>query len=250
MPPSRSIRLALPFALALATACPAAAATQVIDFDDADAPFAFSDTNALRDKYAALGVTFTAPGDNGVAILDDASAPGVSGFSAPNFLAFNKQGTLADGGAPVLPETLLFDPPVAHVAIEVGDYQLSTISIEAFDAGDQSLGTDSVQASDQMQPLAIDASGIVRVVVTSDGVQGILDDLEFGSAAALCGDANGDGHVTASDALAALKTAVGSADCPVDRCDFNGDGHVLAADALAILKTAVGQDTTPSCPAA
>ncbi len=64
----------------------------------------------------------------------------------------------------------------------------------------------------------------------------------------LCGDANADESVTAPDALAALRTSVGSATCVLWLCDFNGVGGITAADALAILRAAVGQPTTPNCP--
>ncbi|MFN2374932.1 MAG: dockerin type I repeat-containing protein [Candidatus Binatia bacterium] len=64
----------------------------------------------------------------------------------------------------------------------------------------------------------------------------------------ICGDANGDLDVTAADALAALKTAVGTSMCPLVRCDYNGSGEVTAPDALLILKVAVGQVIVPMCP--
>ncbi|HYC00579.1 MAG TPA: hypothetical protein VEC57_15705 [Candidatus Limnocylindrales bacterium] len=66
----------------------------------------------------------------------------------------------------------------------------------------------------------------------------------------LCGDFNGSGTITASDALGALRTAVGTATCALALCDFNGSGTVTAQDALAILRTAVGHALTPNCPAA
>lgn len=66
--------------------------------------------------------------------------------------------------------------------------------------------------------------------------------------APLCGDANGDDKVTAADALVALRTAVGSASCPLSACDYNGDDKVAASDALAILRKAVGQGVVADCP--
>ena len=63
-----------------------------------------------------------------------------------------------------------------------------------------------------------------------------------------CGDANFDGSITAPDALIALKTAVDSANCSIEICDYNGDGDITATDALAILKKAVGQPIPPMCP--
>lgn len=63
-----------------------------------------------------------------------------------------------------------------------------------------------------------------------------------------CGDANEDGNITSSDALRALKAAVGTTACSLTRCDYNGDGHLSASDALAILRVAVGQVVPTKCP--
>ncbi len=68
--------------------------------------------------------------------------------------------------------------------------------------------------------------------------------------AIVCGDANGDGAINASDALTALLTSVGLGSCPPVRCDANGDGKVLAGDALNVLRKAVGLDATLLCNAA
>jgi hypothetical protein len=64
----------------------------------------------------------------------------------------------------------------------------------------------------------------------------------------LCGDANYDGKILASDSLITLKAAVGSAQCIPELCDYNGSGTVTASDALAILKVAVGQSIAGNCP--
>jgi len=64
----------------------------------------------------------------------------------------------------------------------------------------------------------------------------------------LCGDGNGDGSITAVDALFALRTAVGTASCALTLCDYNGDDKITATDALAILRKAVGGDIPPQCP--
>lgn len=68
--------------------------------------------------------------------------------------------------------------------------------------------------------------------------------------AGLCGDATGDGKVTAADALLALKAAVGSAACALSACDTNDNGGISAADALLILKAAVGTPVELNCPPA
>jgi hypothetical protein len=64
----------------------------------------------------------------------------------------------------------------------------------------------------------------------------------------LCGDADDNGAITASDALLALRTAVGAASCPFLRCDTNADGFITTSDALRILHEAVGIDEVLECP--
>lgn len=65
-----------------------------------------------------------------------------------------------------------------------------------------------------------------------------------------CGDANDDGMVTASDALIALKTAVGQLQCLPCICDLNATLTITATDALEILRFAVGSLCSLSCPPA
>ncbi|HYB98871.1 MAG TPA: CAP domain-containing protein [Candidatus Limnocylindrales bacterium] len=64
----------------------------------------------------------------------------------------------------------------------------------------------------------------------------------------LCGDGSGDGEITASDALLALKAAVGAASCVLAVCDVNDSGGLTASDALLVLKFAVGGAVTLDCP--
>jgi hypothetical protein len=55
-----------------------------------------------------------------------------------------------------------------------------------------------------------------------------------------CGDPNGDGRITAADALFTLRAAIGIVGCGLEACDASGDGYVRANDGLIILKVAVG----------
>jgi hypothetical protein len=64
-----------------------------------------------------------------------------------------------------------------------------------------------------------------------------------------CGDAALNGGVNATDALAALRTSVGTAECPLCVGDVNGSSAMTAVDALMILGFAVGQPIELSCPA-
>jgi len=76
----------------------------------------------------------------------------------------------------------------------------------------------------------------------------------LGADASGCGDTacppvSRSGGLTASDALAVLKGAVGSQDCRLCVCDVNDSQNVTASDALLVLKKATGVDTQLSCPA-
>jgi hypothetical protein len=67
----------------------------------------------------------------------------------------------------------------------------------------------------------------------------------------ICGDANADTLIAATDALLILQTAVGQPHvCPATRCDVDNSGAVVASDALRVLQFAVGLDVTLDCPAA
>jgi hypothetical protein len=93
------------------------------------------------------------------------------------------------------------------------------------------------------------------VCVGMDGTvpfSGTLDELRISDTAdppKLCGDTVFDNVVTATDALATLRTAVGLQTCEFCLCDVNDSGNVSAADALAILRLAVGQLIPVTCPA-
>ncbi|MBO4384635.1 MAG: Ig-like domain-containing protein [Clostridia bacterium] len=73
---------------------------------------------------------------------------------------------------------------------------------------------------------------------------GFLKEVAYsGQIEILSGDADGDGELSAADALLALRFSMGIIDfTPVQivRCDMDGDGEVTAADALVILRKAMG----------
>lgn len=140
----------------------------------------FVSTTALRDRYAALGVLFSAPENDGGAILDECGGWGVTGFSAPNVLAFNTEVQYNNGGVPRTPETITFNPAVDFVQISVGSDEGPYTTMQAFDAGGNSLGSTALNAPMNLQPMSISAPGIVRVVITAYGRYVVLDDLIFG----------------------------------------------------------------------
>jgi hypothetical protein len=65
----------------------------------------------------------------------------------------------------------------------------------------------------------------------------------------LCGDsAVPFNAVSVSDALRALKTAVGLEICAACLCDVNSDGKINVTDALRVLIRSVGSDIVLICP--
>lgn len=153
----------------------------MIDFDDYDpAPSAFADALPLRDRYAALGIEFSGDSENnGGAILDKSGTDSVTGFSAPNALAFALGGTLWNSGKAKLPETLHFDPPIRHLQFRFGAAFEAEITAEAFDATDTSIGSSTIPINSSLQSLDLDAPGAVRIQISSNGSSGLLDDLFF-----------------------------------------------------------------------
>lgn len=66
-----------------------------------------------------------------------------------------------------------------------------------------------------------------------------LDDVEYHSNA-IPGDSDGDGTVTVSDALLAMRYAMGTVtNINVNAADVDGDGNVTITDAVTILRMAM-----------
>lgn len=62
-----------------------------------------------------------------------------------------------------------------------------------------------------------------------------------------CGDPDGSGALTATDALSILQTAVGIRACALCICDVDSTGAVTATDALRVLRIAVGLPLELAC---
>ncbi len=157
----------------------------LINFDDMAEPCAFGDAVPLTDRYASLGVTFIGPGGlDGAVVLDECgSFFNVSGQSSPNFLVFDYDSVLSNGGHPIAPETLVFDPPVRRVLAKVGAGDIATgaVTFEAYNALGNLVDTAVVGLESSLQPIAVEGDGIVRVVITNtpDTLWFALDDLRF-----------------------------------------------------------------------
>jgi hypothetical protein len=118
----------------------------------------------------------------------------------------------------------------------------------AFECGDPAHPTNNDDESASMEATTPCGGITTTTAPVTSTTGGITTTTTVGET--LCGDASGDGNITASDALIALRTAVGSASCAETVCDVDASGTISAGDALRILANAVGQDVTLSCPTA
>jgi hypothetical protein len=164
----------------------------VINFDvDANGnpltvPGSFSQTQPLRNEYSSLGVTFSGPGPlDGGAILNQSANFGVNARSTPNFLAFNRIATMANGGLARDPETLTFSGPVSSVSIWAsGGGNPTSFRMEAFTSGGIGVGSSTVGSpGGGYAQLSIPnpTQPIGRITLTEIGGDGsfVYDDLEF-----------------------------------------------------------------------
>ena len=64
----------------------------------------------------------------------------------------------------------------------------------------------------------------------------------------ICGDADNEGHITESDAVAALRAAVHLPSvCPIAVCDVNADDRISVADGVNILRNALALPAVVDC---
>jgi hypothetical protein len=132
------------------------------------------------------------------------------------------------------------------------------VTFEAFDAGDQSLGTigpaihadlsnNGETAEDRFYGVSY-ASGISKIRISNVGGGIEVDHVQL-DRCVVCGDTTFDLRLTATDALNALRVAVGNGTCRLCVCDANGSGATTTGDALAILRKSVGLTQPMNCPA-
>jgi len=64
----------------------------------------------------------------------------------------------------------------------------------------------------------------------------------------MCGDATGDGVVTATDAAIILSSSVGLSDaCRLSSCDVDGNNSITASDSIRTLQAATGMEAQLDC---
>lgn len=161
------------------TVTPPPAGATIINFDDFSAQCLFEDSEPLTSRYASLGVNFRGPvPESGGAILDECSNFSVTGYSAPNFLAFNTGSLLSGGGVPEGPETMTFTNPASWVQINVGNENAGTITLACFVDGSPA-GSASVIGASALTTLSVSAPGITSCTLSFTGSLLVADDLAF-----------------------------------------------------------------------
>lgn len=98
------------------------------------------------------------------------------------------------------------------------------------------------------QMAAVNLAGAIVVTTTTSSTSTSTSSTMTTLDPGICGDANDDGSITSTDALATLKAAVGlPSPCTLARCDVDSTGQIRSTDALRILRVAVGQMIALSC---
>jgi hypothetical protein len=200
----------------------------------------------LHENSAASGVIYLAGSSGTTASLRNTIVSGSTGSNC----------VVANGSVVSLDGNLSDDESCASYLTSLHDLNgaehdplllLSSIPAESGLVYVPQPGSPAVDAGVSGGAPSTDQRGVTR----PRGIANDIGSVEVGVCdEVLCGDATGDGNIAATDALFALRTAVGTGICPAWICDFNGDGSIAASDALAILRAAVGQTTTPDCPVA
>jgi hypothetical protein len=151
-------------------------ATGSLNFDGI-APCFFSQTIPIPTTfYSHFGFSIKGPNaKSGGAVLNECSNFGVTGYSSPNFLAFNCISTLATGGVPFLPETISFKPPVSGVSLKIGGGSTVGQSVRITPKGSKDVGfVDVILAS---------AVTTVNFISTKSNIKSVVITLPPGSTA-------------------------------------------------------------------
>lgn len=145
---------------------------------DFDPPCLFAQTlpliveqNPATNAYFIVG--------NG-AVLDACSNFDVSGYSPPNFLAWNCIANNLDGTTPDLPEVIQFSTPVSNFSCTIGTgLDTGTAVIAALDAGFNVIDFDSVAVSPTMQLLQVSGNRNIKYIYVIGPCTLVMDDLQF-----------------------------------------------------------------------
>lgn len=153
-------------------AAPGTASAAFINFDDMAAPPTLGEAQPLTTQYSAQGVTFSGSG----AVLNQDADFMVTGFSAPNFLAYSNQ-TIIGFGTPgqttsMGSDTLLFSTPLSAISFFAGSGPVlsagSTLDVNAFNGMGALVASQSLVLTSNLQQVSLTGMSITRVQLGVD----------------------------------------------------------------------------------
>ena len=147
-------------------------------FIDFDPPRVFARTLPLQDAPYMNPATRTHFARGHGVVLDQSSGFGVSGYSPPNFLAWNCQATNFDGTTPALPAEIHFLNRVSEVSVKVGSAANagSKARLIAFNSAFDQVDAANVTLTPGLQTLAVAAPEIRFIRLTGPCIL-VADDL-------------------------------------------------------------------------
>jgi hypothetical protein len=150
----------------------------VVNFDDVNAPCNFADTVALR-RYHGVSFKGSPKTLDGGAILNECSNFAVTGYSPPNFLAFNCNASLSNGGIPRLPESINLGTESSNVSLALGS-GLDSATVKILGKGSQGKQTRRVVLASQLTTVTFTIPVKTLKLTSPNGACAfVLDNLSF-----------------------------------------------------------------------
>ena len=157
-----------------------------LNFDDMT-PCLFVETVPIPPTfYKHFGFTIKGPNEkSGGAVLNFCSGFDVTGYSSPNFLAFDCGAVLSTGGKPFLPEKIFFTSKVRGVSLKIGGGQNAgeSIALTAKTDSGKIVDTETVILTAEMQTIILTSTkrNIKRLFITlpagSNACSFVIDDI-------------------------------------------------------------------------
>ena len=157
-----------------------------LNFDDMT-PCLFIETVPIPSNfYKHFGFTIKGPNEkSGGAVLNFCSGFDVTGYSSPNFLAFDCGAVLSTGGKPFLPEKIFFTSKVRGVSLKIGGGQNAgeSIALTAKTDSGKVVDTETVILTAEMQTVNLTSTkrNIKRLFITlpegSNACSFVIDDI-------------------------------------------------------------------------
>ena len=157
-----------------------------LNFDDMT-PCLFIETVPIPPTfYKHFGFTIKGPNEkSGGAVLNECSGLGVTGYSPPNFLAFDCGAVLSTGGVPFLPEKIIFTRTVRGVSLKIGSGQSigEPIALTAKTDSGKVVDTETVILTAETQTINLTSTkqNIKRLFITlpagSNACAFVIDDI-------------------------------------------------------------------------